>query len=391
MIRILVASCVVLLMGCSSAPGATPSLADGTRGQVSGLPAESRFTRLFSFGGADGQEPRADLIVAGEALFGTTYGGGARHGGTAFEIETSGMQSVLHSFRGGADGALPEAPLIDVGGTFYGTTVDGGGSGREGTVFAISPSGQERVVYRFKAGSDGASPYAGLVAIGTTLYGTTAGGGKHSEGTVYKIETSGSESVLHSFGARVGDGATPISGLANLGGTLYGTTAFGGAYCGSVGCGCVFRIATSGAEKVLYSFGGKDGSRPSTALVNLKGMLYGTTAAGGRKNRGTVFGVTTTGKETVLHSFQGGQDGAFPRGLTAANGILYGTTSAGGSNGAGTVFELTTTGSETILHAFKGVDGARPQAGLLHFGGALYGTTALGGANNRGTVFRITP
>jgi uncharacterized repeat protein (TIGR03803 family) len=389
--RILVASCIVLLTSCSSAPGAAPSLPDGTRARVSGLARESRFTRLFSFDGADGQEPRADLIVAVGALFGTTYGGGARHSGTAFEIETSGMQNVLHSFRGGADGALPDAPLVGVAGTFYGTTVDGGGSGGEGTVFAISPSGQERVVYRFKAGNDGASPYAGLVAVGATLYGTTAGGGKHSEGTVYEIDTSGRETVLHSFGARVGDGATPLSGLANVGGTLYGTTEFGGAYCGSVGCGCVFKIAISGAEKILYSFGGKDGSRPATALVSVKGMLYGTTAAGGQKNRGTVFGVTTSGKETVLHSFQGGQDGAFPRGLTAANGILYGTTSAGGSNGAGTVFELTTTGRETTLHAFKGADGARPQAGLLHLGGALYGTTALGGANNRGTVFRITP
>lgn len=391
MIRILVASCIVLLTSCSSAPGATPSVHDGTRDRASGLAAGSRFAQLFSFDGADGQEPRADLIVAGEALFGTTYGGGARRSGTAFEIETSGMQSLLHSFRGGADGALPEAPLVHLAGTFYGTTVDGGGSGREGTVFAISPSGKERIVYRFKAGKDGASPYAGLVVIGTTLYGTTAGGGKHSEGTVYAIDTSGHETVLHSFGARVGDGATPLSGLTKVGGTLYGTTALGGGYCGSVGCGCVFAISTSGAEKILYGFGGKDGSRPSTALVNLNGMLYGTTAAGGQKNRGTAFRVTTTGKETVLHSFVGGKDGAFPRGLTAANGVLYGTTSAGGSNDAGTVFELTTTGTETVLHAFKGADGARPEAGLLNFSGALYGTTALGGANNGGTIFRITP
>jgi uncharacterized repeat protein (TIGR03803 family) len=47
------------------------------------------------------------------------------------------------------------------------------------------------------------------------------------------------------------------------------------------------------------------------------------------------------GKETVLHSFGYGRDGAKPlAGLVEVKGVLYGTTSAGGSHDEGTVFAL---------------------------------------------------
>jgi uncharacterized repeat protein (TIGR03803 family) len=49
------------------------------------------------------------------------------------------FETVLHSFQGGpSDGAYPYAGLIDVGGTLYGTTFEGGASGH-GTVFKVTP------------------------------------------------------------------------------------------------------------------------------------------------------------------------------------------------------------------------------------------------------------
>ena len=46
-----------------------------------------------------------------------------------------------------------------------------------GTVFKVTPAGEEHVLYSFKAGTDGGYPYGDLVALDGTLYGTTYTGG----------------------------------------------------------------------------------------------------------------------------------------------------------------------------------------------------------------------
>lgn len=386
--------CVFLLASCAG-PAATPAL-PGALAEHSqarpGLPS-IKFAHIFSFNGSNGREPVAPLIEVNGTLYGTTYAGGAHDEGTVFELAGKGSQTLLYSFKGGKDGALPVAALADVGGTFYGTTVNGGGPSGEGVVFKLSSSGSERVLHHFGMPGDGANPYAGVLDVSGTLYGTTAGGGTNSGGTVFTVSSSGKVSTLYSFNPGKGDGATPLAELIDDHGTLYGTTAYGGGSCGTVGCGTVFKIATSGSQTVLYSFkGGTDGDAPSSALVSIHGAFYGTTAYGGKNNNGTVFKITASGTESVLHSFAGGKDGATPNGLVALNGTLYGTTSHGGSSGFGTVFSVTTAGKESVLYTFKGgADGATPRAGLVNSGGTLYGTTAAGGSNKDGTVFSVTP
>lgn len=59
-----------------------------------------------------------------------------------------------------------------------------------------------QVLYSFKScGKDGESPHAGLIDVNGTLYGTTVGGGVHGGGTVFSVSTSGTEHVLYSFGS----------------------------------------------------------------------------------------------------------------------------------------------------------------------------------------------
>ncbi|MGH8297439.1 MAG: choice-of-anchor tandem repeat GloVer-containing protein, partial [Steroidobacteraceae bacterium] len=71
--------------------------------------------------------------------------------------------SVLYSFAGGSDGVRPYAALIQASdGNFYGTTY-GGGANSDGTVFKLTPSGSETVLYSFAGGSDGANPRAALI------------------------------------------------------------------------------------------------------------------------------------------------------------------------------------------------------------------------------------
>jgi uncharacterized repeat protein (TIGR03803 family) len=350
------------------------------------------FKNIFSFNGKDGRSPYASLVYVNGALVGTTYGGGSAKDGTVYRITPSGKQMVLHSFRGGVDGALPESSVLNVSGTLYGTTVNGGGPGDEGIVFALPASGGERILHRFTGGSDGANPYAGLVQFNGALYGTTATGGKHSGGTVFEISPSGDEQIVYNFGSTGTDGTTPVARLLNVGGTLYGTTSYGGGHCGSFGCGTVFKLTASGTETVVYAFkGGKDGALPLTPLIDMNGTLYGATSQGGGQNAGTVFEITASGSEQVIYSFNGGADGAVPQELTAMNGTLYGTTASGGSKNVGTVFSLTPAGKKSVLYEFTGgSDGARPHAGLHDLKGVLYGTTAEGGTAKDGTVFSIS-
>ncbi len=274
-----------------------------------------------------------------------------------------------------------------------------------------------KVVYSFGGLPDGSNPYAGVIDVRGTLYGTTENGGschyyQYTCGTVFSITPDGSENVLHTFGAK-DDGSSPSAGLIDVAGALYGTTSAGGTYglcrLRSGGyyfpCGTVFSITPSGAEKVLHSFGnGTDGLDPVAPLIEVHGTLYGTTEHGGRHNRceggcGTIFSVTPGGTEKALHSFGNRTNGVVPlASLIDVNGTLYGTTGAGGAYGGGTVFSIAPSGREKVLHSFgSGSDGAGPSAALIDVDGTLYGTTGFGGrhspnsAGRCGTVFSITP
>jgi uncharacterized repeat protein (TIGR03803 family) len=244
-------------------------------------------------------------------------------------------------------------PLLNVNGTLWGTTT-GGGAKDNGTVFAITQSGREIVRYSFKGGrADGQNPDGGLINVKSRLYGTTDGGGAHcinyvACGTVFSITTSGDETVLYNFkGGK--DGQNPAAGLVYRKGRLYGTTTGGGGCAPSGGCGTAFATTPSGAETVLHRFGHHhDGAVPQAALLDVDGTLYGTTYAGGTYYFGTVFEILASGKERVLYNFADHGDGYYPvASLINVKGTLYGTTSGGGqgctgsvSEGCGTVFVL---------------------------------------------------
>lgn len=389
------------------------------------LAPTSSYSVLYRFRGKDSAYPLAGLINIHGTLYGTTQGGTRRfghHNGTVFSVTTAGTAKLLHSFGGAPDGAKPQADMINVKGTLYGTTALGGsgcGGGRSigcGTVFSITRTGTEKVLYSFGGASDGAVPFAGLIYVKGTLYGTTAtGGGSGSRGgctnlgcgTVFSVTTSGTEQVLYSFGGGR-DGSDPQASLINVNGTLYGTTFTGGSPFNS-GEGTVFKVTTNGTEKVLHCFcggGTGDGAFPAAGLIDVNGTLYGTTEYGGDSSMcasgcGTVFSVTTAGKEKILYRFSGRFDGALPTsGLINVNGVLYGTTTVGGANGYGAVFSITTTGKEKVLYSFGGgSDGAQPWASLINVTGTLYGTTYNGGGLGClrhlglgcGTVFALKP
>jgi uncharacterized repeat protein (TIGR03803 family) len=315
-------------------------------------------------GSPDGYGPLAGLIKDSDGnLYGTTAYGGLYNFGTVFEVSETGAETVLYSFSGyPADGANPQADLVrDAAGNLYGTTQFGGpgpcqdNNGNPqgcGTVFVLSTSGAETVLHGFGSETtDGQMPIARLLRDSAgNLYGTTYSGGTQGMGTVFKVTPSGTETVLYSF-VGTPDGSGPEAGLILHAGIFYGTTYLGGAS----NYGTVFAVTEKGQETVLYSFSAlhQDGHYPAAALVrDSSGNLYGTTLGGGIEAKychviqngcGVIFKLSSAGKETVLHRFAGyPTEGSAPISdlLRDSLGNLYGTTDVGGNAESGTVFEF---------------------------------------------------
>ena len=164
---------------------------------MTALPASAQtFTVLYNFTGSpDGATPYAGLLrdTAGN-LYGTTTVGGSSNQGTVFKVDTSGTETVLHSFSG-ADGISPYAGVImDAKGNLYGTTQNGG-TGCSGTgcgiVFELMPKAgggwTETVLHKFNFNPDGGDPTAALVQDANgNLYSTTYSGGA-GYGTVFEV------------------------------------------------------------------------------------------------------------------------------------------------------------------------------------------------------------
>ncbi len=367
---------------------------------------------LYNFtGGADGASPTTGLVVdAAGNLYGTTSVGGPFGLGTAFKLTpgASGWRFTrLYSFSG-ANGSFPDSTLVrGTDGTLFGT--GGGGGLGDGVLFGLSPPGNilpsvfsnwmETLLYSFTGGSDGASPGGSIVldSLGN-IYGNAAMGGANHGGTLYEF-TNGGIQVLHAFPAFLGDGATPI-GVVNGSSGLYGITGSGGAQ----GSGTLY--TTAGGYQVLHSFvpGGPEGD-PVSLAADQAGNLYGTdtytffmcTGAGGYEE---FYGTS------VYQSSPPGWDPFILKNVvqvfvpvsfrvsTDALGNVYGTTNNVSMFIPSNVFELTCCWNYTDLHDFAGgpSDGANPEASpVVDAQGNIYGTTQNGGAYGYGVVWEISP
>jgi uncharacterized repeat protein (TIGR03803 family) len=351
------------------------------------------FTALTPLTNSDGGNPVGGLILSGSTLYGTAFHGGTAGLGAVFAANAMGTGfTTLHSFTNGSDGCFTGAGLILSGNCLYGTAVAGGANGY-GTVFAVNTDGANfTTLYSFTNGSDGATPDAGLILSGSTLYGTASGGGSSGHGTVFSVNTNGTNfTTLYAF-TNGSDGANPVAGLILSGSTLYGTALAGG----SSDYGTVFSVNTNGTNfMTLYSFtNGSDGANPAAGLILSGGTLYGTASAGGSSGNGTVFSINTNGANFMtLHTFTNGSDGATPNaGLILSGCTLYGTAFYGGSAGHGTMFTINTNGTNFIpLRSFtNGSDGALPAAGLILSDDTFYGTATSGGSSGNGTVFSFS-
>lgn len=219
---------------------------------------------IHSFGvtASDGSEPANNLVMRGDAIYGTTITGGTGNCtdgcGTFFQfVHSNGgwSENILFSFdyELGTEGAFPFGSVtFDSAGNVYGTTRQGGDEcsvsiySTCGTVYELSPpavSGNpwtSTTLYVFTGGQDGGSPVDTLLRDPAGhLFGTTNVGGVPSKtnttyGTVFKLSpptVSGgawTETTLHRFlGPTKDDGGSPLTGLIEVNGPLFGTSIAG--------------------------------------------------------------------------------------------------------------------------------------------------------------------
>lgn len=145
--------------------------------------------------------------------------------------------------------------------------------------------------------------------------------------------------------------------------------------------------------------GDLDGDGPLTELVNVSGVLYGTTTAGGVSGFGTIYKINTdgTGYAKVLDfdGVGGTNKGRYSSGsLLYSGGVLYGTTFYGGTNDIGCVFKINPDGTGfSRIHDFghAGVDHYQDGSTPILSGGVFYGNTpyALYKMNADGTSYSI--
>jgi len=225
------------------------------------------------------------------------------------------------------------------------------------------------------------------------LYGVTNG---YEPGGVTKIFElpHGSTSLLTLASIPTPSPINPADLLLDAAGNIYGVTTYGG----SSNMGSVYEVLKgSGVVTSIASFNGANGSTPELGLAtDAQGNLYGTTNAGGPKNRGTIFEIVK-GSNVIntLASFDG-SNGAVPRISSLPfdrSGNLYGTTLQGGPNDHGTVFELVK-GSKTVTSIYSFGKNSNGGAGdaygvVVDSAGDIYGTTAGFGTSNQGMVFKI--
>ena len=225
--------------------GGSGSCTGGCRTIVQVDPRTQAHSVVYQFaGGDDGANPISPMLVDGPIMYGTTSAGGnAGGGGTIFKFDpATGTHTVLYSFDGAANGLGPRGHLIVDSGKLYGITEDGGKTGCNGgcgIAYSFDLATHALTVLHLFVDKTGNNPMGGVTMDGGLLYGTTYTGGANHIGTAFTIDPgSGKYADIHDFGNAAGDtiGYAPFSGLVAIGTTLYGTTSGGGGpnYAGTV-------------------------------------------------------------------------------------------------------------------------------------------------------------
>jgi uncharacterized repeat protein (TIGR03803 family) len=353
---------------------------------LAGFTLTAQFRSLLSFNVTNGAENEySTVLVSNGIIYGVTSIGGAHDSGTVFALDTNGGgYRDLHDFSG-ADGYFPTGSLVLSGNVLFGVTALGG-INDSGSIFSIHTDGTHfKDIFDFN-GTNGQEPVATLTLSGSTLYGTALLGGLLNLGCIFSVDTDGTGYVdLHDF---IGpNGRNPYGSVTLSGNKLYGATNGGG----SMDSGCIYSININGSGYAdIFDFTGLNtGRSPFGGLTLVGGTLYGTAAYGGLLELGCIFSVDTDGSGfTDMHDFIGVSGAVSGSTLALSGNTLLGMTAEGGVHDSGCIFAIQTNGGGyKDLYDFNSA-GYDPQVNSLTVDGEMiYGIVPFGGTSGDGTLF----
>jgi uncharacterized repeat protein (TIGR03803 family) len=254
-----------------------------------------KYKTMHEFKGSDGAGPVGTQVLdsAGD-LYGLTFGGGTNYNGTFYEITAAGTEQVLYSFGNAPDGTQPGWGLVSYGGAYYGVTIGGGANdcnnGGCGTVFKVTHSGKETVLYNFTGGSDGQNPYEIVGTYEGNLYGLSRNA-SNVVVAVFEINSAGNFSIAYN-GSYVSQIAWIIMGAD---GSLYASASGGDSSCEPNGCGQILKLTPTGGGNgtvtVLQQFDWTNGATLNVeeGFLLHDGLLYGSTQYGGSSGDGVLY------------------------------------------------------------------------------------------------------
>ncbi|MES2656969.1 MAG: choice-of-anchor tandem repeat GloVer-containing protein, partial [Verrucomicrobiota bacterium] len=322
---------------------------------------------VFNPGPFDGIFPMGELTAGSNgALTGISTitridnaGSGAFHDSCFFNLDAD--DEVLVS-NDSVYSAFDIADYSSPGFNAYPYGVSGGLTyAGDGYFYGTSPAGVLRI------GEEGDAELLGDASITGNLVESSDAQGRFFYGAeknkILKIRPSGGTAVFATVNATEAVAPNIVGGLfKDTDGTLYGTTAEGGAN----GHGTLFKVSLAGVVTKMADFSGNGpgikGAKPLAALMkHSDGCFYGTTSRGGAGDRGTIFRMTGTGVVTTVFEFEADERDSVPTGrlVTARDGNLYGTTRGAGEKiddglGDGGVYRL----------VFDGPPAVYPMAGM---------------------------
>ena len=237
-------------------------------GSMYKLTQAGKMTVLHIFNGPDGMNPEGGLVIGADGdLYGNTVLGGDmscftpafRYNvtlgcGTIFKLDSTGKQTLIHSFAGKADGSAPLGLIRDPEGNLYGIAEYGGdpecyGPVGCGTIFRVDTSGTFSVLFTFTPEIMPEPLFARhLLWAKGALYGVNQIGGANFSGFIFELDSHGKFSTLFSFPSTTQeqDGNNPQGVTMDSAGKFYGTMltdGFQGNSCGFQGCGTVFKVS----------------------------------------------------------------------------------------------------------------------------------------------------
>ena len=359
-------------------------------------PVTGVFVKLKDFSDSTGKDPTGTLIQALDGkLYGFTRRGGTNKKGSIFSFDPSTATYATVKDFASLAGIHPHGSLLHASnGKLYGISIINDGNKSRGIIFSYNPATKKYLENLFKQSNIFLSYHHLMEASDGKVYGASYGGGSGHVGALYSLNiTTLAYKKLKDFGIN-NMGYEPRGGMGtDSAGVLYGSTARGGRY----GSGVVYsyNTATSVYKKLWDSDNPRGGYYVGGWVYAKNRNLYGVVSLGGSDNSGSLISLNpATGKCTTVWQFTDSATGTHPQKhlIQGSDGKLYGMTNSGSPYWAGVLFSFELS-SATFTKLYDLVDstgknGCSAMGNLIQASdNKLYGLTEEGGKHKAGVLF----